>query len=57
MKTDKYGTKDGKTEVENPTCPKCGEGVLLAVHEDRKHCGKCGYTRWENKEDEEENEE
>jgi len=58
MKTDKYGTKNGKTERKNPTCPKCGEGVLLAKHEDRLHCGKCGYTRWENKEkDEKEQEE
>jgi len=23
-------------------CPKC-EGSLLAVHKDRKSCGRCGY--------------
>jgi small subunit ribosomal protein S27Ae len=23
-------------------CPKC-EGSLLALHKDRKSCGKCGY--------------
>ncbi|MBS3159604.1 30S ribosomal protein S27ae [Candidatus Woesearchaeota archaeon] len=24
-------------------CPKCGVGIFLAEHKDRKHCGKCGY--------------
>jgi len=25
------------------TCPKCGPGVRLAEHKDRRSCGKCGY--------------
>ncbi|MEM0475689.1 MAG: ribosomal S27a family protein [Candidatus Norongarragalinales archaeon] len=24
-------------------CPKCGPGVGLAEHADRRSCGKCGY--------------
>ncbi len=24
-------------------CPKCGAGVGLAEHKDRRSCGKCGY--------------
>jgi len=24
-------------------CPKCGPGVRLAEHKERKSCGKCGY--------------
>lgn len=24
-------------------CPKCGAGVKLAEHKDRRYCGKCGY--------------
>ncbi len=24
-------------------CPKCGAGVHLAEHSDRRSCGKCGY--------------
>ncbi|HIH19156.1 TPA: 30S ribosomal protein S27ae [Candidatus Micrarchaeota archaeon] len=24
-------------------CPKCGPGVRLAEHKDRRACGKCGY--------------
>jgi small subunit ribosomal protein S27Ae len=35
-----------KTYVKKSFCPKCGEGVRLAEHKDRFHCGKCGYTRW-----------
>lgn len=25
------------------SCPKCGAGVNLAEHENRRSCGKCGY--------------
>lgn len=25
------------------SCPKCGPGVRLAEHKDRRSCGKCGY--------------
>jgi len=31
------GYKPGKA------CPKCGAGVRLAEHKDRRSCGKCGY--------------
>lgn len=24
-------------------CPKCGAGVRLAEHNERRSCGKCGY--------------
>ncbi len=24
-------------------CPKCGAGVRLAEHENRRSCGRCGY--------------
>ena len=27
-------------------CPKCGQGVFMAEHADRKACGKCGYTEF-----------
>ncbi len=46
MKGEKYKVKDKEIEKDNPNCPKCGEGTLLAKHKDREHCGKCGYTRW-----------
>ena len=25
------------------SCPKCGSGIRLAEHKDRRACGKCGY--------------
>lgn len=25
------------------SCPRCGSGVRLAEHKDRRSCGKCGY--------------
>ena len=25
-------------------CPQCGAGVFLAVHKDRRSCGKCGLA-------------
>lgn len=31
-------------ELENKSCPKCGEGNFLAEHDDRRVCGKCGYV-------------
>ena len=42
-KSDHYGD-DGSFQRE--WCPECGDSVL-AEHGDRKHCGKCGYTKWE----------
>ena len=31
------------------TCPKCGDGVFLAEHQDRLSCGSCGYTEFKGK--------
>jgi ubiquitin-small subunit ribosomal protein S27Ae len=25
-------------------CPKCGPGTFLAEHENRRSCGRCGYS-------------
>jgi len=41
----KYEVQDGKI-VKKPTCPKCGDGVFLAEHKNRLHCGKCEYTKY-----------
>ena len=40
----KYGVEDGKLVRNGEVCPTCGPGVFLAVHKDRKSCGRCGYT-------------
>ncbi len=41
-----YSAQGGRLERKNPTCPKCGDGVFMAVHKDRKSCGKCGFTEF-----------
>jgi small subunit ribosomal protein S27Ae len=33
----------------NKYCPKCGEGVFMAEHENRRSCGKCGYSEFKKK--------
>lgn len=35
---------EGKSN--NKSCPKCGPGVFMAAHKDRKTCGNCGFTEW-----------
>ncbi|MCJ7478980.1 MAG: 30S ribosomal protein S27ae [Candidatus Nanohaloarchaeota archaeon QJJ-7] len=35
--------EDGETD--HPKCPRCG--AFLAVHEDRKTCGDCGFSEIE----------
>lgn len=39
-----YDIKGDKVERKTRFCPKCGPGVFLAAHKDRKTCGKCGYS-------------
>jgi len=48
-KKEYYTIKDGKVERKNKFCPKCGDGVFLAEHEDRVSCGKCKYTEFKKK--------
>lgn len=30
-------------KAKNKSCPKCGNGIFLAEHKDRRSCGKCKY--------------
>ncbi len=50
-KTGLYEVDDGKLIRKKKTCPKCGEGVFLAEHQNRSSCGKCGYTEFKKKEE------
>lgn len=38
-----YIISGDKLARKNAVCPKCGPGVFMAEHRDRKTCGKCGY--------------
>ena len=40
----KYAIEDGKLVRKGEPCPECGQGVFLAIHKDRKSCGRCGFT-------------
>jgi len=42
--------KTFKAYEKKKTCPKCGQGVHLAEHKDRRACGKCGYFEKKSKE-------
>ena len=38
-----YVVEDDKLVRKNEFCPRCGPGVFLATHHDRRSCGRCGY--------------
>ena len=39
-----YQVEGDKPVRQKQTCPRCGQGVFLGEHADRKACGRCGYT-------------
>lgn len=43
-----YDVKDG-VKRNHQFCPKCGPGIFLAEHKNRKSCGKCNYTEFMTK--------
>lgn len=43
MARNEYYDDDGTATKER--CPRC-EDTFLADHDDRRHCGACGYTEW-----------
>lgn len=45
-KKDLFKVEGDKLVRTRKTCPKCGDGVFLAEHEDRLSCGACGYTEF-----------
>jgi small subunit ribosomal protein S27Ae len=44
-----FSIDNTKVNRQNKNCPKCGDGVFLAEHENRASCGKCGYTEFKKK--------
>ena len=45
-KWSKYAVEDGTLVRKAEFCPVCGPGVFLAAHADRKSCGRCGHTQF-----------
>ena len=54
-KREVFKVEGDKIVRQRKNCPKCGEGVFLADHKDRMSCGKCGYTEFKAKKQENEN--
>lgn len=48
-KKDAYKVEGDKLTRTKPVCPKCGPGVFMATHKDRRSCGNCGYTEFTGK--------
>lgn len=44
-----YVVKGDRVERTKQACPKCGAGVFLAEHADRRSCGSCGYTEFKKR--------
>ncbi|MCD5425941.1 MAG: 30S ribosomal protein S27ae [Methanosarcinaceae archaeon] len=40
---DYYKVSGNKIKLLKQACPRCGDGVFLAEHKDRRTCGKCGF--------------
>ena len=39
-----YTTKGDALARTHKSCPKCGPGIFLAEHANRRSCGRCGYS-------------
>ncbi len=39
-----YEIKGEALSRTHKSCPKCGPGIFLAEHADRRSCGHCGYS-------------
>jgi len=38
-----YSVEGDRLVRKNEFCPRCGPGVFLATHHDRRSCGRCGF--------------
>ena len=41
-----FDVKDGKASRNHRICSRCGKGVFMAQHKDRRACGRCGLTEF-----------
>lgn len=47
-KRDLYEVEGDELVRKRKSCPKCGDGVFMAEHDDRVACGACGYTEFKD---------
>ncbi|MFP4116507.1 MAG: 30S ribosomal protein S27ae [Candidatus Aenigmatarchaeota archaeon] len=47
---EKYDVDGEEVERKGKTCPRCGDGVFMADHEDRLTCGRCGFSQMKEEE-------
>ncbi len=45
----KYEVSGDQVKRKGEFCPRCGAGTFLALHKDRKTCGRCGYSETSTK--------
>jgi small subunit ribosomal protein S27Ae len=45
----KYYKIEGNKLKRAKYCPRCGPGIFMSQHKNRKACGRCGYTEFLNK--------
>lgn len=43
-RTGLYAVKADALTRTHKACPKCGPGIFLAEHANRRSCGRCGYS-------------
>jgi ubiquitin-small subunit ribosomal protein S27Ae len=44
---------EGDKVIRARTCPRCGPGVFLNISQGRVYCGRCHYSEFESKKNEE----
>lgn len=48
-RTGLYTAKGDTLTRTHAACPKCGPGVYMAEHGNRRSCGRCGYAEKKSK--------
>ena len=41
-----YKVSGDKVERTKKECSRCGKGVFMSNHKNRRSCGKCGFTEF-----------
>ncbi len=41
-----YEVRGDTVERKRRSCPRCGPGTMLSEHNNRRYCGRCGFTEF-----------